>query len=291
MTKGRKNRRDSVLTKQKPRNQKSRGRPLKTRLIAIALFCGVAAIGVFVFSKTRFQHSSLAVKSARVIDPNSWDLALKLGEHTSISDQARSDLLTTARHLLGQGSHEDLEKAARGIQKLGSYADVRVTKIAPFNVIISLTKREPVFCVESDKLRLVSTAGEIYGQVDPSAGEVCPGPVLSGVFEDKIPVELGDDLTVAVDSATKVLLREALTLLQDARKKDLVLEHLQVQKFRGFVCELAATKTEVALGRAPFAEKLEKLKGILDKLALRQEQAQRIELDYQGKAFVKLKKM
>ncbi|MCX6104762.1 MAG: hypothetical protein NTY08_02910 [Proteobacteria bacterium] len=291
MSKGRKSRRESVLTRQKPRNQKSRWRSLKARVIGIALFCGVVAGGAFIYSKNRFQRSNLSVKSARVIDPNSWDLVLKLGEHTSISDQARSDLLNTTRHLLGQGSHEDLEMAAKAIQKLGSYADVRVTKIAPFNVIISLTKREPVFCVESDKLRLVSTLGEIYGQVDQSAGEACPGPVLSGVFEDRLPVELGEDLTVTVDSTTKLLLREAITLLQDARKKDLVLEHLQLQKFRGFVCELAATKTEVALGRAPFVEKLDKLKGILDKLALRQEQAQRIELDYQGKAFVKLKKM
>ena len=291
MSKGRKSRRESVLTRQKPRNQKSRWRSLKARVIGITLFCGVAAGGAFIYGKNRFQRSNLSVKSARVIDPNSWDLVLKLGEHTSISDQARSDLLNTTRHLLGQGLHENLETAAKAIQKLGSYADVRVTKIAPFNVIISLTKREPVFCVESDKLRLVSTLGEIYGQVDQSAGETCPGPVLSGVFEDKLPVELGEDLTVTVDSTTKLLLREAITLLQDAQKKDLVLEHLQLQKFRGFVCELAATDSEVALGRAPFVEKLDKLKGILDKLALRQEQAQRIELDYQGKAFVKLKKM
>ena len=246
MSKSSKARRESVLTRQKPRNHKSRKWPLKTRLIGAALFCVVVAGGHFTYSNMRLKRLSLADKGDRRIDPNDWDLTLKLGEHTSISDQTRSDLLIATRHLLGRGSHDDLDKAARAIQKLGAYADVRVTKIAPFNVIISLTKREPVFCIESDKLRLVSTLGEIYGQVDKNAGEVCPGPILSGVFEDKFPVELGEDLTVTVDSNTKVLLREALTLLQDARKKDLVLEHIQFQKFRGFVGELAPTKLHLS---------------------------------------------
>ena len=67
---------------------------------------------------------------------------------------------------------------------------------------------------------------------------------------------------------------------------------MSYRRFRGFFVILEAQETRFQVpGRAPFAGKLDKLQGILSKLDAKGEVAQRVELDYQGKAFIKLKKM
>ena len=58
-----------------------------------------------------------------------------------------------------------------------------------------------------------------------------------------------------------------------------------------FFVVMKDNEAEVALGRPPFAEKLVKLGELINKLSKKGDVASRIELDYQGKAFIKLKKM
>ncbi|MBM4251013.1 MAG: hypothetical protein FJ146_03505 [Deltaproteobacteria bacterium] len=293
MSKSRKANQGSVLRKQKPKTNKNRRRLALSKWKTLALL-GVAvslvSLGYFAAKGTLTPLISGHFPSTIGAATN-WDLLVRSSDDQRISDASRALVISTARKSLGGGTHEDLVKTARAVQKLGVFSDVRVTKISPFQVIVSIIQRNPVFCIEADKIRFVSTLGDIYGHLDTNHGEACPGPVLTGLFEDRQQFSMGEGQTLVVDDQTRVMLQEALTLLQDTKKKSINISKFHVERFRGFVAELTSLGTEVALGRAPFAEKLEKLGGILEKLAVRQEQAQRIELDYQGKAFVKLKKM
>ena len=293
MSKSRKANQGSVLRKQKPKQNKTRRRlsfynPKTLSLLAIS--ASLVSLGYFGAKGALMPMFSRHFPSA-MVDSTNWQLIVRSSDDQTISDVSQNMVISTARKHLGGGTREDLVKTARAVQKLGIFSDVRVTKISPFQVIVSIIQRNPVFCIEADKIRFVSTLGDIYGQLDTNHGDTCPGPVLTGMFEERKQFTMGDGQTLVVDDQTRVMLQEALTLLQDTGRKSLNISKFHVERFRGFVAELSSQGTEVALGRAPFAEKLDKLSGILEKLAVRQEQAQRIELDYQGKAFVKLKKM
>jgi hypothetical protein len=293
MSKSRKAKTGSVLKKQKPKSQKNRRRLIPVNLQSLGYTCLAFALLAAGVLFTRGQLKSLSSKywPESAANPSHWQFVIRSSDNSPISDTSQALVITTTRKAVGTGTHDDLLKSAKAVQKLGIFSDVRITKISPNQLIISLIQRQPVFCVEADKIRLVSSLGDIYGFLDMRSGETCPGPILSGLFEDKSSHTLSDGQTLIVDDQTKGMVQEALTLLQDVQKRSVKIEKFHIEKFRGFVVELSSQGTEVALGRAPFVEKLDKLNGILEKLAVRQEQAQRIELDYQGKAFVKLKKM
>ena len=293
MNKSRKAKTGSVLKKQKPKSQKNRRRLISLNfqfLGSLGIVFALVAVGLLFLRGT---WPSLVSKylSEATVNSSKWQFLVRSSDNSPISEASQALVVTTTRKTIGAGTHDDLLKSAKAVQKIGIFSDVRITKISPNQLIISLIQRQPMFCVEADKVRLVSSLGDIYGSIDTRNGDTCPGPILSGLFEDRVSHNLSDGQTLIVDDQTKSMIQEALMLLQDVQKRSVKIEKFHVEKFRGFVAELSSQGTEVALGRAPFVEKLDKLNGILEKLAVRQEQAQRIELDYQGKAFVKLKKM
>ena len=69
------------------------------------------------------------------------------------------------------------------------------------------------------------------------------------------------------------------------------IKSIEFKRFRGFFVVLQTSETEVALGRSPFSGKLVRLHEILKRLEKTSSTAARIELDYQGKAFIKEKKL
>jgi hypothetical protein len=293
MKKSRKANQGSVLRKQKPKSSKNRRRlSLSKYKLTGALTVAFTLVAVGYFSAKGLWHPLFSkYLPSPTIASTQWELVVRSSDDQEISEPSQTLVINAARKNLGGGTHDDLVKTAKAVQKLGAFSDVRVTKISPLKVIVSLIQRQPVFCIEADKIRFVSSLGDIYGQLDARSSESCPGPILTGLFEDRSQFTMGEGQTLIVDDQTKMMLQEALALLQDTKKRSINISKFHVEKFRGFVTELTTQGTEGSLGRAPFVEKLDKLSGILEKLAVRQEQAQRIELDYQGKAFVKLKKM
>ena len=69
------------------------------------------------------------------------------------------------------------------------------------------------------------------------------------------------------------------------------LARMSYRRFRGFFVILEAKETEVSMGRAPFAGKLDKLQGILSKLDAKGKWPSTWNWDNHIMVFIKLKKM
>ena len=181
MSKSRKSNQGSVLKKQKPKAQKSRRKPNRIPLIWPVLL-GLALLGFGFWGVTQLMPNLGRYLPKWESGHELWDIAIRSSDQSEILDQSRSIVLNSAKRFLGRGTHEDLSATAKAIQKIGNFSDIRITKVAPRRVIISLIQRQPVFCVEADKIRLVSSLGDIYGIVQGSPAENCPGPLLTGLF-------------------------------------------------------------------------------------------------------------
>jgi len=282
-----KGRPESVLKRQRPRVK----RPVWTRPMFKGLVLGAAALMLSALIYRGLSPSKKQDVVPPALAKADWQFSLKLRDDLPLSEAAQAQIIATARSLIGDASLAELTKAGLAIQKLDAYADVRLVKVSARMIAISVTQRHAALCIEADLLRYISTTGEVYGQVPDGQSNSCPGPTLTGVFEHGRRLTAAGDLTMILNSEERALTKEAVELLAEGRARGFSFAKLEVRRYRGFFAQLLPQGTEVALGRAPFAPKLDKLQGILDKLAKRQEQALRVELDYQGKAFIKLKKM
>jgi hypothetical protein len=286
----------SVLAKQKPKKtgkkKKPEGLPWQWKAGIAAVVFGLGLFGTY---KLKQKAVSWLASSEKPID---WRISLKPEDGATVSDQTWSSIYDTARKTLARGSADDLRRTAAAIQRLDAFARVSVVRLSQQDVAIEVRARQPVLCVKADQLRLVGAQGEVFGSPEKD-GVPCPGPTLSGVFAERASgatggkrFTLAEDFTLDVSPEEREALKEAVALQFEAKHRQLVLRSLDYQKFRGFLAVLTEPDgLELELGRAPFGPKLEKLSGLLQKLREKGEQAQRIELDYQGKAFIKLKKM
>jgi len=277
----------SVLKRQKPK--KARARSRREKLLTGAKWTvGLVVAGGLLWGAHRVYRMRAPSDHTHSI---LWKVSLKVPDETPLSDQAAAALSATVTHLLGDGSRANMQKAAKAVQRLGSYARVNIVKIAPGRVAVYVQRRTPALCIEADRLRLVSITGEVYGQVDKDNQAGCPGPTVTGIFEHMTKLPMRADSTSALTDEEQALVKEALDLQRAGQTRGYTFAHMDYHKYRGFFVTLKDSDTEIAVGRAPFAGKFEKLQEIFAKLARKNEQAQRIELDYQGKAFIKLKKM
>jgi hypothetical protein len=275
----------SVLNRQKPQRGRARNLPpwLQRLRRGALVLAALALVAAGMLAKRRYDAIVAATPEG-----TAWNVTIKVADDTPLVDKQRDEIVKTARRLLGKGTKQELARAAAAIQQLDAYADVHVIRLSAASVAVQVHQRTPLFCIEADRLRFVAASGEVYGQAER---ERCQSLIVTGLFEPGTRFTLRPDMTVALEAEDRTLVREAIDLSQQTRSKGLALASMSVLRYRGFSIVLAGPGTEVAMGRAPFAPKLEKLEGILQKLAAKQQLAARIELDYQGKAFIKLKKM
>lgn len=284
----RKKAKSSVLKRQKPKRGKRRTFGQKLRLYGTALTLVLALAGIS-YGVYRFKTQGVFVADRP--DRIDWKVSIRAAEDQSLPSPAMEDITQTVKRLAGDGSKKSLSRAAEAVQKLDSYAQVSLVKLSPTELAVHVKRRTPAFCVQADKLRFVATDAVVYGSPDPANPNACPGPTLTGLFDEHRKYTVKGDFTIALDNDERVILREALELLRLAKEKKQSFSQLSYRRFRGFFVTLSGSGAEVAMGRAPFSGKLDKLTGILTKLQAKGQVAERIELDYQGKAFIKSKKM
>lgn len=284
----RKKAKSSVLTRQKPKRGRRRPLAQSLKLYGVVVLSAVV-LGAIGFGVFRLKTQGLFVSDRP--DKIDWKVTIKAADDQALPSQALEDIVATVKKLAGDGSKRSLNRAAESVQKLDSYAQVSLIKLAPNELAVHVRRRTPAFCVQADRLRFVATDAVVYGTPDPSKADACPGPVLTGVFDDQRRFTVKSDLTLALEGEERQVLREALELFKLSREKKQAFTQVGYRRYRGFFVTLAGSGAEVAVGRAPFAGKLDKLTGILTKLEAKGHVAERIELDYQGKAFIKSKKM
>jgi hypothetical protein len=274
----------SVLRRQKPRRSKG-GQGWRKRA-AIAALVVTGAVGVALVARRAWTAAFRAAPA----EPIDWKVTFRVDGDHAVPDAAAEKIVAIVRKQLGAGDPESLRRTARAVQQAESYASVHLLRLGMSEVAVALMPRIPALCVAADHLRFISTDGDVYGQ--PDGPNDCPGPVVSGIFApERTRYALGDDFALELTQDERTAVREAIALRSAASSRKLTLKTIEHRPYRGFFVTLDGRDTEIAVGRAPFEAKLARLVEILGRLAQSKEDAARIELDYQGKAFIKVKKM
>lgn len=288
-----KRRQSSVLSRQKAKRGRGSQRSWLKPLLLLTLMVGLTVASFFGYSELAplWRH-----RKAPMLASAPWQVDIKLIAGEALPPDLARDVLGIANDGLGNGEPSDLRMVAEEIQKAGSFASVHIVRTGSQQAVIRIEPRVPLLCLSADKLYYVTADGDAYLPGHRAKIETCPGPIIRGIFdEDESVPSMADDLALHLTVEAKARLKHAADLLNAARQLGLDPAAFDFEPYRGYVLTMAAPEGEaglvVAIGRAPFADRLVKLKDLLDKLAAKHEQAARIELDYQGKAFIKLKKM
>lgn len=271
----------SVLAKQRPKKSRKKGGFLRDNA---RLLLAVAAVFLILAGTIYFVMSP---KTQTVAGKNrDWKLTIRAEDKSLLEGTEEKAVIEAVKQNITHGTRADLLKAVANIKAMESFAKVHLVRTGDDALTLFYAKRVPVMCYRAEKdLWLVSDEAEIYGS--PADGQ-CPGPVLSGVLEErKRPARYGV-LQVSADEQKQI--ETALSLLTVLQKHNHKATALTYEKYRGFYINLEGLETDIALGNPPFETKLEKLGEVLEKIKSKGEVAQRIELDFQGKAFIKLKK-
>lgn len=277
----------SVLVSQKPR-RKSRTK-ISFRTIFILLVVAGGFWGVTELKALIKSEAANAAQTASASKPINWKIGIVLEGKNSLPNPMAENILKLASSALGQGSPEEMRQTAELVQQEVSFEQVSIIKTGLNTATLYLNRRKPVMCIEADRLRLVTSTGDIYGE--PSLID-CPGPILSGVFVDKKSRFITlKDMTVGISQSEREIIRESSELLNELTKHKYQVSSMEFHKFRGFGITIKDLGTTVTLGQSPFGPHLDRLDKIMAKLKSKNQIAERIELDYQGKAFIKLKKM
>ena len=292
----------SILAKQKIKpsqkaSEKSAGlgksRSFAARAsLLLVLFILIWGVGIRIYDKMNELASYL--HSVVVLPPREWRIEVVSGGGTPLPEDIRREVYKVASRFLKQGSPGELSLLSRQVESLGMLESVKVIRPLSDAVILSAELRRPALLIQvGSKTRFLTMDGAVFGDAvdnsgNPSAAR--PTVLVSGIFDQRPNPSLDTSLRIITTAEERRHLANALEIWQRSADAGIEIKMISFQKFRGFALTLPG-ETEIVIGIAPFDYKLKKLRGILDGLAREGIVASRIELDYEGKAFIKERKL
>jgi len=180
-----------------------------------------------------------------------------------------------------------LETLAAKLQVEHLAERVSLVKTGAHRMAVMLYPREPILRIEADKMRLLTKTGLVYGEPsDEPSGENLV--VLTKFFDSqKARFDFAKDATLVLNKDEAKRIKDAIDLHEQAVASQLSLQSITYISHRGFELQLQEPPVVVMVGEPPYAEKLQQLRRLLDKTLENGRQVVRIELDYNGKAFIK----
>lgn len=217
-----------------------------------------------------------------------WSVAVQTMDDSPLPIRVKDFVVKTARQHLRGGARQQLQEVAEAIGVDAQLAAVQVIKTARDRVVVFVDVRRPALVMRvNGKLRYVSRRGDVYGMAQ--AAEVYP--VLAGVLDTTQRYARDEDSLYVLSELEQANVRQALELVQMAMQNGFICEKIIYEQYRGWQAKLEDVTALVFFGHAPFTAKLQKLRDILASLRAKNTQAERIELDYEDKAFVQQKKI
>lgn len=266
----------------------------------IAILAGVTiATGIVLSKKNQltsvWNHATNAIGTVLVLAPSEWTIQMASPDGTPLGDDVKREILKVASGILKSGSPDELETLSHAIEGIGSLENLHVVRPQYATIVISAGIREPVLLVQAGpKVRYLTADGTVYGDSSlPSSNQSgnTPSILVSGIFESRAAnLQLDRSARLVTTQDEQAVLRNVIALWRLCANQNIILRTINYQKFRGFDVKID-DGSEVILGSAPFEYKVEKLVGIFTKLRKQGVAASRIELDYDGKAFIKERKL
>lgn len=179
----------------------------------------------------------------------------------------------------------ELTLLTQKILNTSSFSNITSFKASPDKIYLIAKKPDPVFKTKIGQFHFIASNGSIYGHADTS-----DIPVLYGVFsEDNENDQLIKDILTPLLQEKQKIIQTAIQLNDLLNDSNLKISDMSYEQFRGFSVTLKPSGTYVRFGIPPFSGKIKKLHTVLHDMKKQQRYAIRVELDYDGKAFVKSK--
>jgi cell division septal protein FtsQ len=157
----------------------------------------------------------------------------------------------------------------------------QVKRTFPDQLYIRVSERKPAALINLDQLHLVDRNGVIFKKVAHQEGQ-------------GLPIVTGIDWGNLMDYKKKytLLINEALSLLSLFEQKGFhksYISEININPTLGLKVYTTNNTLQIVMGFAPFHKKCNRLYVIMDDLNNKNLTAQKIDLNYQHKAFVKIK--
>ena len=290
----------SVLKGQRPRKRTpgdmanaSRSRKMPLNLGRIATVAMVA-VGIYFLIKMVVNHRN-DIDAFASLWPQNPTVTVESNDGTIFDEKTTKAIFDVVSKEMKIGSIVRFSAMGEALESLGTLENISIIRPQRGLLMIRAGLRKPLLLVSvGDHLRYLTIDGTVFGDANdgrPLPGQNRPTVTLSGLFEERGTNFVFDASSrLMVSAAERALLVQAIALYESVSRDQLSLTGISYQRFRGFTLK-TTDNSEIVLGNTPFEHKLQKLKAIRDKLSSSGVTALRIELDYDGKAFVKERKL
>lgn len=270
----------SFLKGQKVRKRSAKSSKKKRTIGTLLILLLTLTVGLTFFFNERVSKES-PIPLNLVLTP-SWDI--------SVLSNLRQNKQKVLRIFEEKKSNfASLQSLADFLQKSFPLAQTNIIQTGPQKLKIILTERSPVLTLYAEKPRLISSSGEVYGEAGPKDIHLPSAYDLLEKSRDSYIFSEANALLISQEESERMT--EALLILSLSEKFSLAPKSISFIPYRGFKLHLKGSSVEVFLGRKPFEYKFVKLLEILKQTQEANQEANTIELDYEGKAFIKTSKI
>jgi hypothetical protein len=265
-----------VLSGQKPKKKRRIRLKLKPSFLAITLGISVALSAMY-FVTLRANWTWLNGEQKTSQPPIHFEIK------ADVSPEQKQKILRILKHSY-KLSRQELTKRVYKIQNLLAAKAISLIQTKPNHYSILMDFHSPKFAVKLHTTRLVNPNGRVYGKIQQGQQDLLP--ILRGI-DIKTKPEILPDQTLHLEPNVQNTIDEALLLINQSLSYNITYKDIEFDPYRGFRGHLGNLRISVEFGRRPFDKKLHRLRKILNDLIKQGRRSARIELDYQGKAFVR----
>jgi len=249
----------------------------------------IPVILIAVAAPLLFRSKDRLVGQIRTRPTSEANIKIQRMDGAPISTEFEKQITALVKsNLVGPNGGLTASDAVAAVQRKFALSKVHLIKTGADQFVLSFAQHNPVLVLFGDRPRFVTEAGLVFGE--PTPDQVNGYPRISG-FDWTREAPSRDDSSLDLPEDEQRLVNEAVQAWLAAKGEGLQIVEVQVNRYRGMTVRLSGDSTEISLGRAPYQDKVRRLKTILGDLAKKGSQAKRIELDYEGKAFVKEEKL
>lgn len=257
-------------------------------LLVVFLMALTWAIGQRLVNKVTEISSYLT--STLILPAKEWRVEVLNSDGNHLPDDIKREVYRVALKNLKTGSPTELKLIAKQVESVGSLESVRVVRPLIDTIILSAELRRPTLLIEvGGRLRFLTAEGTVFGDANDNTSQATfarPSVRVTGVFDQRPNPSMDSSNRLITNTDEKRHLKEILEIWRLVNESSIPITAINFQQFRGYALTLN-DDTEIIIGLKPFAYKLKKLGDILAGLARDGIVASRIELDYEGKAFIK----
>ncbi len=261
-------------------------------LILIFFVFVIWGLGIRVSDK--IQQSMAYLHTVLALTPTEWNIEVVNAGGEKLPDDTRNEIYRAAHKILKNGSAGELRWLAHQVESTGLLDGVKVIRPVMNTILVQANLRKAALLVEvGNKVRFLTADGTVFGDASQPgnySGASSPSALVSGIFETRGNLHIDPSMRLSLLNDERLHVLDAIDIWQKSLAAGIDIRSIRYLRFRGFAIILA-DDSEIVLGLRPFEYKIRKLRSILDGLKRDGTVASRIELDYDGKAFIKEKRL